>query len=203
MYSDDSNTDVDTLAVDLQSDYGYTVDEPTNFDRDLTGKDLFSIMRYINHWYGKARSNKNVSGNHTPFKNFDCGYGWLYYLHLQLSAIGDTDLMNASYAKLGKDVFSLSDTSSNDPDIDSDIPVAKTTPTPTKVDVQKEKVATALVAKNNAATSLIELQKQHLALEVSQMLDNHHKELEDKMFKMKEELHQLDVGLLCNSNSQS
>ena len=156
-------------------------------------------MRYINHWYGKARSNKNVSGQHDPFSNYDFGHGWLYYLHLRLSAIGDTDLMNALYAQLGEDVFSLSETSTKYPDIDLDIPLATTTPTPTKVDVQKEQVATALVTKNNAASSLIELQKQHVVLELSQMLDKQLEELEDKLFKMEEELHQLTVQLLSTN----
>mmetsp|Transcript_27712 Transcript_27712/g.31478 ORF Transcript_27712/g.31478 Transcript_27712/m.31478 type:complete len:133 (-) Transcript_27712:192-590(-) len=130
-------------------------------------------MRFINHWYGKSRSNKNLSGNHSPFKNFDFGFRWLYFLHLRLSVIGDTALMNALYAELSKDVFLLSDTSSDDPDIDSDIPVVTTTttPTPKKVDVQKEKVATAMEEKNKAASSLIKLKKEHLALEVSQILD--------------------------------
>ena len=170
MYNDDSNTDLDTLAVDLTA-YGYTMDEPTKFDKDLTGIDLYSITRYINHWYGKARGNKNVSGQHDPFSNYDFGHGWLYYLHLRLSAIGDTDLMNASYAELSEDVFSLSETSTEDPIIELDTQEATTTKTPTKVEVQKEQVAIALVAKNNAAASLIELQKEQVALELSQMLD--------------------------------
>ena len=40
-------------------------------------------------------------------------------------------------------------------------------------------------------------------MEVSQMLDKHHEELEDKVFEMEEELHQLKVKLVCISNSQS
>ena len=113
--------------------------------------------------------------------------------------------MNASYAELSKDVYLLSDTSSDDPDIPSNIPVVttSTTATPRKVDLQKEKVATLLVEKNTAAFSLIKLQKEHLTMEVSQMLDKHHEELEDKLFEMKEKLHELEVRLLCISNIQS
>ena len=96
--------------------------------------------------------------------------------------------MNASYAELSKDVYSLSDTLSKDPDISFDITVVTTTttPTPTKVDLQKKKITALLVEMNTAASSLIELQKEHLAQEVSQMLDKHYEELEDKLFKMKE-----------------
>ena len=42
MYNDDSNTDLDTLAVDLSA-YEYTLDEPTKFDKDLTGNDFFPL----------------------------------------------------------------------------------------------------------------------------------------------------------------
>ena len=52
-----------------------------------------------------------------------------------------------------------------------------TTPTPTKVDVQKGRVASSLVEKNTAASSLIKLQKEHLAMEVYQMLDKHQAKL--------------------------
>ena len=77
------------------------------------------------------------------------------------------------YAELSNDVFSLSDTSTDDSDIPSDIPVVTTTstPTPTKVDVQKEQVTTCLVEKNTATSSLIKLQKEHLAMEVSHIHD--------------------------------
>ena len=193
MYDNTSNTDLGTLGVHLKTDYGYKMNEPSTFDQGLTGNDLYSIMQLINHWYGKSRSNKNLSGNRTLFKNFDSGWGWLYFFHLRLTEIDDTDMMNA--------------TSSDDPDIPSDIPVVTTTttttPTPTKVDVQKEKAATSLVEKNTAASSLIKLQKEYLTMKVSQMLAKHYEELEGKLFKMKEELHQLEVRLLCTSNSQS
>ena len=78
------------------------------FDKDLTGNDLRDTMRYINYWYGKARANKNLNGNHLPFKDFDFGHGWLYFLQLRLNKMGNTNLLNASYAEFAKDVFALS-----------------------------------------------------------------------------------------------
>ena len=82
-----------------------------------------------------------MNGNHSPFKDGSFEYGWLYCLHLRLTKIFNTDLMNASYIELSKDIYLLSITSSKDPDIPSDIPVVTTTitPTPTNVDQQKEK----------------------------------------------------------------
>ena len=187
MYNDKSNTDLDTLSVDLETDYGYETNAPSTFDEGLTGNELYLIMRFIKHWYGKARSNKNISGNHDPFKNFDLGFGWLYFFHLRLIEIGDTDLMNASYAELPIGVLSLSATSPDDSDISPMITVPDT-PTTTKrrttVDTQKQQVATSLVAKNNAASDLIKLQKQHLKLELLQMVEKQHEELEDKLFEM-------------------
>ena len=82
MYNDESITELDSLGVDLHLSYGYKSNEPSKFDKDLTGNDLRDIMRYINYWYGKARANKNLSGNHLPFKDFDFGHGWLYFLQL-------------------------------------------------------------------------------------------------------------------------
>ena len=43
------------------------MNRPSTFDKHLTGKGLYDVMRFINYWYGKARANKNVSGNHSPF----------------------------------------------------------------------------------------------------------------------------------------
>ena len=170
MYNDKSNTDLDTLSVDLETDYGYETNELSTFDEGLTGNELYLIMQFIKHWYGKARSNKNIRGNHDPFKNFDFGFGWLCFFHLRLNKIGDTDLMNASYAELRKGVLSLSDTSTDDLDISSINPVPPTpttTPRRRTVDTQKQQVTTLSVSKNNAASELIELQKQHLKLELS------------------------------------
>ena len=129
----------------------------------------------------------------------------LFPLRLRLTEIGDTDLMNASYAELSKGVLSLSDTS-DDSDIspiNPVLPTPTTTPKRTTVDVQKAQVATSFVLKNNAASSLIELQKQHLKLEVFQLVEKQHDELEDKLFKMKEELLRLEVRLLGTSNNES
>ena len=58
-----------------------------------------------------------MSSNHSPFKDFDFELKWVYFLHVQFNEINDTDLMNVSYVELGKDVFTLSDISSNDSDI--------------------------------------------------------------------------------------
>ena len=58
----------------------------------------------------------------------------------------------------------------------------------TKLEEQKEKVAESLVAKNKDDLSLIQLQKQLLAMEITQILDKRYEELDNKMFDMKEEL---------------
>ena len=44
MYNNKSNTDLDTLGVDLETDYGYKMNEPSTFDQGLTENDLYYIM---------------------------------------------------------------------------------------------------------------------------------------------------------------
>ena len=202
MYNDETITELDSLGVDLHLSYGYESNEPSKFDKDLTGNDLRDIMRYINYWYGKARANKNLSGNHLPFKDFDFGHGRLYFLQLRLNEMGDTDLLNASYAELAKDVFAVS-SGELSPISNISIVTSTSTSKTTKLEEQKEKVAASFVAKNKHASSLILLQKQQLALEVSQMLDKRFEELDEQMFDMKEELQILEVRLVCAGNSES
>ena len=115
--------------------------------------------------------------------------------------MGDTDLLNATYAELGKDVFAISGQSS---------PVSKmsgmtsaSTPKPTKLEEQKEKVAASWVTRNEVASSLIKVQTQQVAMEVTQMIEKHYEELEDKLFLMKEELRTLEVGIVNAGTSQS
>ena len=60
-----------------------------------------------------------------------------------------------------------------------------------------------LVAKNEDTSSLIKLQKEHFALDVSQMLNKYHQELENTIFDMKEELQALDIRLVCAGSNQS
>ena len=150
----------------------------------------------------KSKSKKNLSGNHLPFKDFDFGHGWLYFLQLRLNKMGDTDLLNASYAELAKDVFALSSGESS-PVSNISMVTSTSTSKTTKLEEQKEKVAASFVAKNKHASSLILLQKQQLAMEVTQMLDKRFEELDEQMFDMKEELQTLEVRLVCAGNSQS
>ena len=75
MYNDKTITELDSLGVDLHLSYGYESNQPSKFYKDLNCIVLRDVMRYINYWYGKARANKNVSGNHLPFQEIDFGYG--------------------------------------------------------------------------------------------------------------------------------
>ena len=44
MYNNEANTDLGTLGVDLELDYGYKVNKLSIFDKGLTGNNLYAIM---------------------------------------------------------------------------------------------------------------------------------------------------------------
>ena len=61
----------------------------------------------MNFWYGKARNGKNTSGQNLDFESFTNGKSWLIFYHKKLEDLGNTDIMNASYANLPSDIFSM------------------------------------------------------------------------------------------------
>lgn len=79
MYNDKTITKLNYLGADLRNK-GYKPNKSSEFSKNLSGNDLQDIMKYINHWYRKSQVNKNVSGKHSPFQDFDFGYGWIYFL---------------------------------------------------------------------------------------------------------------------------
>jgi hypothetical protein len=107
IYTDKSRSELGKIAFDLTR-YGYTDDEPSDFDEDLSPENFCDIVKFMNYWYGQARSKKNTSGQHLDFESFVNGKGWLLFYHKQLQELGDTDVMNATYATLPSDVFAMS-----------------------------------------------------------------------------------------------
>ena len=106
IYEDTTRSELDTIDIDLD-EYGYSNDEPEDFD-EITAETFSKVVRFMNHWYGRARSAKNASGQHLKFDSFVNGRGWLIVYHHKLEEIGDTDIMNATYTTLPPDVFTMS-----------------------------------------------------------------------------------------------
>ena len=104
-HSDNDNLD---KILGNYTEFNYTQDEPSVYDF-LSVDDVQHAVSYINYQYGEAKRKKNVSGQNKDFADFVSGKGWLLFYHNQLLEIGDTDLMNATYAELPKDVFCASD----------------------------------------------------------------------------------------------
>jgi len=73
IYGDTTRSELDSIDIDLTA-YGYDKDEPEDFN-DITAETFSKVVRFMNHWYGKARSAKNTSGQHLNFDSFVNGKG--------------------------------------------------------------------------------------------------------------------------------
>ena len=108
IYDDTSRSELDPIAdIDL-TEYGYSGKEAGDFDNNLTAQNFSEVVRFMNFWYGKARNGKNTSGQHLDSESFANGKGWLIFYHKKLEELGDIAVMNASYATLPSEIFSMS-----------------------------------------------------------------------------------------------
>ena len=117
----------------------------------------------MNHWYGKARSAKNTSGQHLNFDCFVNWKGWLIFYHHKLEEIGDTDIMNATYATLPPDVFAMSGDSTSISDALTPNKSArgggrkeKEAKEAEMLNKMKMEAANAIVQKNNAERTIVQ-----------------------------------------------
>jgi hypothetical protein len=58
-------------------------------DPILDGSEFKEVVLFLVAHYREARNNKNKSGSHSPFENFNSGKPWVLYFNMLLQSVGD------------------------------------------------------------------------------------------------------------------
>ena len=107
--SDDKDLDVlgETKGKEFYDQVGVKWNEPSTFD-ELSLSEFISTVKYINHYFNKAKNNNNTSGQHGDFVKYIDGKMWLYFYWARMEEIGNLSYGQLAHAELPEGVTIVS-----------------------------------------------------------------------------------------------
>ena len=194
MYNDVLCDDLDSLGLGEDDQkyiiYGAADGEPSDYDV-LDEQSMSDVVAHINWHYEKARRNKNVSGQHLPFKKFvPQNKGWLLFYHEKLEETGNRNLMDAAYAQLPSDVFLASSTKEHKP-----ASTKSTSTSPGTSGCNKRKLAEARRAALESVDKRNIIYSKAATLELNTILEKRYEELDETIFNLNTKLRSIKQEL--------
>ena len=194
MYNDVLCDDLDSLGLGEDDQkyiiYGAADGEPSDYDV-LDEQSMSDVVAHINWHYEKARRNKNVSGQHLPFKNVvPQNKGWLLFYHEKLEETGNRNLMDAAYAQLPSDVFLASSTKEHKP-----ASTKSTSTSPGTSGSNKRKLAEARRAALESVDKRNIIYSKAATLELNTILEKRYEELDETIFNLNTKLRSIKQEL--------
>ena len=198
-----SNNDVYSKLLALYNNEDAVTDYPLEVCDEITiAEQVQSILKYIIHHYKKARTNKNISGQHDHISSYCNGKDWIVIFDDLLKESDDPILSSYCGGELPKDCFFSSLEKK-----DTDNKKVKRSKTPTnqykdaslKEDVRKseaiENIARSMAGHTAAMQEMNEVRKAFMESKKSSEQITELGELQNKAFETKMEMIQAKKGL--------